>query len=145
MAIREDVEAAVGAAVADLGGLDALVNVAGVERGAPAEDISDEDWNLIFDVNVRGTMLTNQAACRAMRGAGGRIINFGSDAGLGPYPNGAHYSASKGAVMAWTRTVAVEWARFGITVNSVVPAIWTPMYDEHRARMTQTNWVSMTP
>ena len=81
-------------------------------------------------------MLTNQAACRAMRVAGGRIINFGSDAGLGPYPNGAHYSASKGAVMAWTRTVAVEWARFGITVNSVVPAIWTPMYDEHRARMT---------
>jgi NAD(P)-dependent dehydrogenase (short-subunit alcohol dehydrogenase family) len=125
-------------AVADLNGLDVMVNIAGVERQAPAEEISDHDWDLIFDVNVRGTFLTNQAAFAAMRAgaAGGRILNFGSDAGLVPFPMAAHYSASKGAVMAWTRTVAHEWGRHGITVNSVVPAMWTPMYNEHRARMT---------
>ena len=49
----------------------------------------------------------------------------------------AHYSAAKGAVMAWTRTVAQEWAPYGITVNAILPAIWTPMYDAHRARMTE--------
>ena len=136
VAERASVEEVLGAAVEDLGGLDVLASIAGVERQAAAEDITDPDWELVMGVNVRGTMLTNQVACRAMQSTGGRIINVGSDAGLGPYPNGAHYSASKGAVMAWTRTVAVEWARFGITVNSLVPAIWTPMYDEYRARLS---------
>jgi NAD(P)-dependent dehydrogenase (short-subunit alcohol dehydrogenase family) len=138
VALRSEVDAVVGAVVAELGGLDVLANVAGVERRAAAEEITDEEWELVLGVNVRGTMLTNQAAFRAMQTTGGRIINFGSDAGLGPYPYGAHYSASKGAVMAWTRTVAAEWARFGITVNSLVPAIWTPMYDEYRARLSRT-------
>ena len=136
VAERASVEEVLGAAVENLGGLDVLASIAGVERQAAAEDITDPDWELVMGVNVRGTMLTNQVACRAMQSTGGHIINVGSDAGLGPYPNGAHYSASKGAVMAWTRTVAVEWARFGITVNSLVPAIWTPMYDEYRARLS---------
>jgi NAD(P)-dependent dehydrogenase (short-subunit alcohol dehydrogenase family) len=70
-----------------------------------------------------------------MRAGGGRIINFGSGAGLKAYPNGGHYSASKGAVMAWTRTIAHEWGPFGITANSVVPAIRTEMADEAYARM----------
>jgi NAD(P)-dependent dehydrogenase (short-subunit alcohol dehydrogenase family) len=136
VAQRSEVEAVVGAVVAEFGGLDVLANVAGVERRAAAEEITDEEWELVLGVNVRGTMLTNQAAFHAMQTTGGRIINVGSDAGLAPYPNGAHYSASKGAVMAWTRTVAAEWGRFGITVNSLVPAIWTPMYDEYRARLS---------
>jgi NAD(P)-dependent dehydrogenase (short-subunit alcohol dehydrogenase family) len=136
VARRQSVEAVMGDAVGHLGGLDVLANIAGVERSSPAEDITDAEWDLVLGVNVAGTMLTNQVACRSMEGGGGSIINVGSDAGLGPYPNGAHYSASKGAVMAWTRTVAVEWARFGIRVNSLVPAIWTPMYDEYRARLS---------
>ena len=123
-------------AVDVLGGLDAMANVAGVERRTPAEDIADAEWNLIFDVNVKGTLYTNQAAFRHMRAAGGRIINFGSGAGIRGQAGSAHYSASKGAVMSWTRTVAQEWAKYGITVNSVVPAIWTPMYDAYRSRMS---------
>ena len=133
---RDEVTAVFDRAVAALGGLDVLANAAGVERGTPAEDIPDDEWDLVFDVHARGTMLTNQAAFRHMRERGGRIINFGSGAAIRGQRGSAHYSAAKAAVMAWTRTVAQEWARYGITVNTVVPAIWTPMYDAHRARMS---------
>ena len=136
IARRAEVDRVVDRAVAAMGGLDVLANVAGVERGTPAESIPDDEWDLIFAVNVKGTLYTNQAAFRHMKERGGRIINFGSGAGLRGQRGAAHYSASKAAVMAWTRTVAQEWARYGITVNSVVPAIWTPMYDRHRARMS---------
>ncbi|MET0402213.1 MAG: SDR family NAD(P)-dependent oxidoreductase [Cystobacter sp.] len=132
----QSVNAAFAAATEHLGGLDVLAHVAGIDRHAPAEDISAEEFDLVFAVNVRGTLLTNQAAFRAMKQGGGHIINFGSDAGLIPYPGAGHYAASKGAVMAWTRTAAAEWGRHGITVNCVVPAMWTPMYEETRALMS---------
>jgi len=130
------VQEAFDAAATELGGLDVLANIAGVERTAPAEDIGREHWDLIFDVNVRGTLHTNQAAFRHLRERGGRIINFGSAAGISGMPGAAHYAASKGAVLAWTRTVSKEWARYGITVNAVAPMIWTPMYETHRAKMS---------
>jgi NAD(P)-dependent dehydrogenase (short-subunit alcohol dehydrogenase family) len=133
---RAEVSETFARAVATLGGLDVLLHAAGVERDTPAEDITDDEWELVVGVNARGTLLTNQAAFRAMRERGGRIINYGSGAAVRGQRGAAHYSAAKGAVMAWTRAVAQEWSRFGITVNSIVPAIWTPMYDAHRARMT---------
>jgi len=136
VADRDQVFATVDRAVAHLGGLDVMANVAGVERRTPAEDIADAEWDQVFSVNVKGTLYTNQAAFRHLRAHGGRIINFGSGAGIRGQAGSAHYSASKGAVMAWTRTVAQEWAKYRITVNSVVPAIWTPMYDAWRARMS---------
>lgn len=136
IADRGQLFATVDRAVAALGGLDVMANVAGVERRTPAEDILDAEWDLVFSVNVKGTLYTNQAAFRHLREHGGRIINFGSGAGIRGQAGSAHYSASKGAVMAWTRTVAQEWAKYRITVNSVVPAIWTPMYDAWRARMS---------
>lgn len=133
---RAETEAVFAQAVQQLGGLDVLANIAGVERTGPAEETPDEVWDLIFDVNARGTLLTNQAAFRYLRDHGGRILNFGSAAGMAGMPNGAAYSASKGAVLAWTRTVAVEWARYGITVNALAPAVWTPMYQASRDRYT---------
>jgi NAD(P)-dependent dehydrogenase (short-subunit alcohol dehydrogenase family) len=136
VACREEVLAVFERAVDDLGGLDVLAHAAGVERGAPAEAIPEAEWDLVFAVNAKGTLHTNQAAFRHMRERGGRIINFGSGAGIRGQPGSAHYSAAKAAVMAWTRTVAQEWAPYGITVNAVVPAMWTPMYDAHRARMS---------
>jgi NAD(P)-dependent dehydrogenase (short-subunit alcohol dehydrogenase family) len=136
IAHRDEVVAAVDDAARAMGGLDVLANVAAVERGTPAEDIPDAEWDLIFGVNVKGTLYTNQAAFRHLKDHGGVIINFGSGAGIRGQRGSAHYSASKAAVMAWTRTVAQEWARYGIRVNSVVPAIWTQMYDEYRARMS---------
>lgn len=136
IADRAAVGAAFDRAVSELGGLDVMANVAGIERRTPAEDIADDEWDAVFAINVKGTLYTNQAAFRAMRDGGGRIINFGSGAGIRGQAGSAHYSASKGAVMAWTRTVAQEWAKYRITVNSVVPAIWTPMYDAYRSRMS---------
>ncbi|MGX1480243.1 UNVERIFIED_CONTAM: NAD(P)-dependent dehydrogenase (short-subunit alcohol dehydrogenase family) [Streptomyces canus] len=133
------------AAAEELGGVDALVNVAGNEMGAPAEGISEEDWDRVFAVNAKGTFLTAQAVFPYLRENGGTIINFGSDAALIPYPNGAHYSASKGAVLSLTRTLAAEWGRHGIRVNSVDPVIWTGMYDGYRARMTEEDSRPTTP
>lgn len=134
---RDEVFATVDAAAQAMGGLDVLANVAAVERGTPAEDIPDAEWDLVFQVNVKGTLYTNQAAFRHLRDHGGSIINFGSGAGIRGQRGSAHYSASKAAVMSWTRTVAQEWATYGIRVNNVVPAIWTQMYDEYRARMSE--------
>lgn len=133
--LRGEVDAAFGAAAAWLGGLDGLVNIAGIERAAPAESILDADWDLMFDVNARGTMNTNQAAFPYLREGGGRILNFGSAAGVMGLPGCAHYSAAKAAVLGWTRTVAKEWGRHGISVNAAAPGMWTPMYEAHRARM----------
>lgn len=125
---RSEVDAAFNGAAAEFGGIDVLANVAGVQRGKPAEDFTDADLDFLLDINLRGTILTNQAAHRHMReNRYGVIINFGSDAGLGPIPGVAGYAATKGGVMAWTRTVAAEWAKVGIRVNSVVPAMHTPM------------------
>jgi NAD(P)-dependent dehydrogenase (short-subunit alcohol dehydrogenase family) len=134
---RDEVERVFEVAVGNLGGLDVLVNSAGLNRITPAEEISIEETDLILKVNVYGTIYTNQSAFKYLRDRGGRIINFASIAGMNPYPGGAHYSASKGAVASWTRTVAHEWGKYDITVNSVAPAIWTPMYDERRAYMDE--------
>ncbi|WP_313034627.1 SDR family NAD(P)-dependent oxidoreductase [Massilia alkalitolerans] len=132
---RAEVDAAFEAAVAWLGGLDGLVNIAGIERAAPAESIGDADWDLMFDANARGTLNTNQAAFPYLSAEGGRILNFGSAAGVMGLPGCAHYSAAKAAVLGWTRTVAKEWGRHGISVNAAAPGMWTPMYEAHRARM----------
>ncbi len=133
---REEVEATFAEATSDLGGLDGLVNAAGVERRSLAEDIDDAEWDEVLNVNLRGTFLTNQIAFPYLKERGGRIVNFGSDSGLIPHPGGAHYAASKGGVIAWTRSIASEWGKYRITANTVLPAMKTPMYEEHRQRFT---------
>jgi NAD(P)-dependent dehydrogenase (short-subunit alcohol dehydrogenase family) len=133
---KASVDAAFAHATEALGGLDVLVHAAGIAPGAPAESITVEDWDNVFAVNARGTFLTNQAAFRYLSAGGGRILNFASAAGVTGLPNKAHYSASKGAVVAWTRTVAKEWGSHGITVNMIAPAISTPMYARTRSLMT---------
>lgn len=89
----------------------------------------------MFDVNARGTLHTNQAAFPHLREHGGRILNFASAAGVMGLPGCAHYSAAKAAVLGWSRTIAKEWAGYGITVNALAPGMWTPMYEAHRARL----------
>jgi NAD(P)-dependent dehydrogenase (short-subunit alcohol dehydrogenase family) len=134
---RVAVEATFREATSKLGGLDGLVNAAGVERRSLAEDIDDAEWDEVVNVNLRGTFLTNQIAFSYLREKGGRIVNFGSDSGLIPHPGGAHYAASKGGVIAWTRSIAAEWGKYGITANTVLPAMKTPMYEEHRQRFSR--------
>ncbi|HEY3669565.1 MAG TPA: SDR family NAD(P)-dependent oxidoreductase [Acidimicrobiia bacterium] len=133
---RAAVEATFAVAVEQMGGLDGLVNTAGIERRVPAEELTDADWDAMLDVHLRGTFLTNQVAFRYLCEGGGRIVNFGSHAGLQPAVHASHYAAAKGGVIAWTRSVAQEWGQYGITVNCVLPAMRTPMYDEYRERLS---------
>ncbi|MEV0104911.1 SDR family oxidoreductase [Nocardia sp. NPDC050799] len=133
------VTSAFDAAVERLTKLDVLAHPAAIQRPGSAAEISPEDWDSMFAVTVRGTMLTNQAAFRHMKagGRGGSIINFGSISGLRPEPIAPAYSAAKGAVHSWTRTAAAAWGPDGIRVNAILPAIATPMYEEAKARMTE--------
>lgn len=133
---RASTRAAVDRAVAAMGGLDVLIHAAGVQRYTPAEAITDEEWELVVGVNARGTMIANQAVFPHLKDRGGRIVNFASAAGALGLHGCAHYAASKGAVLAWTRTIAQEWGPYGISVNAIAPGMWTPMYDATRAGMT---------
>ncbi|CAN5306690.1 SDR family oxidoreductase [soil metagenome] len=133
---RASTTAAFDRAVEVMGGLDVLIHVAGIQRYTPAEAITDDEWDLVLGVNAKGTMIANQAAFPHLRGKGGRIVNFASAAGALGLRGCAHYAASKGAVLAWTRTVAQEWGPHGISVNAIAPGMWTPMYDTTRAGMT---------
>lgn len=138
VADKASVVAAFSAAVEELGGLDALAHPAAIHRAGSATDVSVSDWDLMLAVNVRGTMLTNQAAFPYLKAAGGgSIINFGSISGQRAEPTASAYSTSKGAVHAWTRTAAGTWGKDNVRVNAILPAIATPMYQEARARSTE--------
>ncbi|SHN16431.1 SDR family NAD(P)-dependent oxidoreductase [Cryptosporangium aurantiacum] len=133
---KESVQPAFAAATEHLGGLDVLIHAAGIAPGGPAESLDMHTWGRVMSVNATGTFLTNQAAFEHLKDNGGQILNFASAAGVQGYPNKAAYAASKGAVIAWMRSIAVEWGTYGITVNAIAPAIWTPMYDKTRASMS---------
>ena len=125
----DSVQEAFGKAVGHLGGLDVLAHPAAVHSAGAAEAIPAADWDRIFGINVRGTMLTNQAAHPHLKEAGGgAIINFGSISGQRAESGSAAYSATKGAVHAWTRSAAGAWGADNIRVNAVLPAIATPMF-----------------
>jgi NAD(P)-dependent dehydrogenase (short-subunit alcohol dehydrogenase family) len=130
------VQSAFATSVDIMNGLDVLVHAAGVAPGAPAEAITLSAWENVFGINAGGTFLTNQTAFKYLKKNGGRIINFASSAGISGLPNKAHYAATKGAVISWTRTIAKEWGQFGITANCIAPAIETPMYLKTRSLMT---------
>jgi NAD(P)-dependent dehydrogenase (short-subunit alcohol dehydrogenase family) len=108
--------------------LDILVNNAGINRDAFAKKMTEEDWDLVIKINLKGTFLCCQAALSVMsRQKSGRIINTSSIGALGN-PGQANYSASKSGVIGLTKTLALECARYNITVNSVAPgATRTPM------------------
>lgn len=133
---REQVFDTIDSAASDLGGIDALVHVAGILVQGPAEEATEADWSRAMDINGRGPMLTNQAALPHLKkGERSSITNFASSAALTAYPNGAVYAASKGAVTAWTRTIAVEWAKYGIRANVVHPSAATAMLEQHINKM----------
>jgi NAD(P)-dependent dehydrogenase (short-subunit alcohol dehydrogenase family) len=119
------VEAAVAAVAADFGGIDILVNSAGIAPLAPAEDMPDAVWQKTIDVNLTGTFLVSRAVGRVMiaQGRGGRIVNLASQAGTVAIEEHVAYCASKFGVIGVTRTLALEWGRHGITVNSISPTV----------------------
>ena len=109
----------------DFGGLDILVNSAGIVALAPAEEIGDDAWQRTIDVNLTGTFLMARAVGRRMIAArrGGRIVNLASQAGSVAIEGHVAYCASKFGVIGVTRTLALEWGRHGITVNSISPTV----------------------
>ena len=138
IADKGSVVAAFDEAADHLGGLDALAHPAAIQAGADPSRVSVDDWDQMFAVNVRGTMLTNQAAYHHMKtSGGGSIINFGSISGQRAEPGAAAYSAAKGAVHSWTRSSAAAWGRDKIRVHAILPAMATPMYLEAMALMTE--------
>ena len=116
------VRAAVQRAVAELGRIDILVNNAGLGPANAAEDVAEEDFDLTFDVNVKGAFFASQAVAHHMiANGGGTIISISSQAGFVALPTESVYCMSKAAVAHMTRCLAVEWGRHGITVNAVAP------------------------
>ena len=121
---------AVDRAAAELGGVDVLVNNAGVNRRASFLEETVEDWQRIFTINTTGPFLCAQAAARRMvaQGRGGRIVNVTSVHEMTPIRGGSSYCASKGGLGLLTKVMALELARYGITVNAVSPGeTATPM------------------
>jgi gluconate 5-dehydrogenase len=117
-------------AIAHLGHVDILVNNAGASWGAPAEDYPLEAWDKIMNLNVRSMFLVSQAVGKLsmIPRRSGRIINMSSIAGLSGNPPGTMqtlaYNTSKAAVINFTRTLAGEWGRYGINVNSIAPGFF---------------------
>jgi NAD(P)-dependent dehydrogenase (short-subunit alcohol dehydrogenase family) len=114
-----------------LGGVDVLYNNAGVNSSGSVTDATDADWDRCFAVNAKGTFLCSRAAARSMvQAGGGSIINQGSVAAVVGVPNFASYCASKGAVVALTRSMSVDLAPRGVRVNVICPGtVYTPLME----------------
>ena len=138
-AIEADIHRLADETLERMGDIDILVNNAGAAWGAPAEDHPLEAWDKVMNLNVRGYFLLSQrvakksmigrheAAKAAGQHYGGRIINLASIAGLGGNPPEMQtiaYNTSKGAVVNFTRALACEWGKYGITVNAICPGFF---------------------
>ncbi|OIO27476.1 hypothetical protein AUJ16_03200, partial [Candidatus Micrarchaeota archaeon CG1_02_60_51] len=135
---KAEVDALVAAAAAKFGGVDIMVNNAGIYPFKPFAEMDEALLEKVLAVNLKGTLYGCQAAGRQMakQGRGGRIINTASIAGLIGYSGLAHYCASKGGVIAATRAIALEFAPLKITVNAIAPGpIQTPGVGEVDEKM----------
>jgi 2-dehydro-3-deoxy-D-gluconate 5-dehydrogenase len=118
--------------------VDILVNNAGVNRVQWATDVTEENWDLVLDTNLKGAFFVTQAVGRTMIAraeqsgwTGGRIINIASQNGLIGYYQRAAYSSAKAGLVNQTRVLALEWAKYGITVNAIAPTfVLTPLTEQ---------------
>ena len=135
-------------AISALGGIDVLVNNAGVFKITPLLDISAEEWDWVFSINTRAMLLTTQVAARAMiaQGTGGKIVNTASMGGKVGAANQAHYAASKAAVISLTQVSAAELGVHDINVNAICPGyVLTEMGAATRTPEMVAEWSAMSP
>ena len=143
VSVAEGAKGLIDAAVESYGRIDILVNNVGMARDGWLAKMSEEDWDLVIQVNLKSQFLTCKAAApHMMEQQYGRIINISSRAWLGG-PGQANYAASKGAVISLTRTLALEMARYGVTANAIAPALVdTPLFrglkEEVQERLVKT-------
>jgi NAD(P)-dependent dehydrogenase (short-subunit alcohol dehydrogenase family) len=140
------VKAMVEEVVERTGALDVLVNNAGIQTWTPFLDVSEEEWDLVIDTNLKGCFLCTQAAARQMKVRGrGTIVNIGSGCNKVPFPSLVAYTASKGGIEMLTKVAAVELGPHGIRVNCVAPGA----IDIERTRLEDANyaetWGRVTP
>ena len=126
---KAEVEGLVAFALDQLGGIDVLINNAGVAHLVPFLELSEEQWDETININLKGHFLVAQAVAREMVRAGsGAIVNMCSTNGLVAESDCAHYNASKGGILLLTKTMALELAPYGIRVNCLAPGyIVTPL------------------
>jgi NAD(P)-dependent dehydrogenase (short-subunit alcohol dehydrogenase family) len=137
----ESIKAAVAHAETEVGSIDILVNNSGVSTTQRIQDVTEEDFDYVFDTNVKGSFFVAQEVGKRMlaraRGAapgtytGGRIINIASMAGLRALPQIGVYATSKAAIIHMTKAFAVEWGRFGINVNALCPGYIDTEFNHH--------------
>lgn len=122
---QDSIDAGIAATVAQLGGIDILINNAAIFTAAPIDEITRADYDRCFAVNVAGTLFTLQAAARQMiaQGRGGRIINMASQAGRRGEGLVAVYCASKAAVISLTQSAGLNLIAHGINVNAIAPGV----------------------
>ncbi len=122
---KDEVERMGDIAVQTFGKIDILVNNAGITRLAPFLEITEQDWDDVLSIDLKGTFLTSQAVARHMVSRKyGKIINISSAAGLGPLEGTqANYGASKAGVNNLTKTMAIALGEYGINVNAVAPGV----------------------
>ncbi|MFL5369983.1 MAG: SDR family NAD(P)-dependent oxidoreductase [Myxococcales bacterium] len=132
VATREGADGLVWTALNKYGRLDVLVNNAGILRDKTLVNMSEQDFQLVLDVHLKGTFLCTQAAARIFKaqGRGGRIVNTTSVSGLLGNFGQANYSAAKGGIYSLTRTAALELQRMGVTVNAIAPVALTRMTED---------------
>ena len=125
----ESIDLLVEKTVKEMWRIDVLVNNAGINIPGDALELTEEDWDSVLDVNLKGLFFLSQRAARRMKGSGGgRIINIASQNGVIGYYRRAAYCSSKAGVVNLTRVLAIEWAQYGIRVNAVGPTfILTPL------------------
>lgn len=120
--VMPDIESGVARIGDEFGRIDILVSNAGINRPTPGLDVTEDNWDDHFNTNVKGGFFVAQAAAKLMIPAGyGRIIFISSQSGLIGIPGQPVYCATKGALIQLARTLGVEWAKHGITVNAIAP------------------------
>lgn len=146
---RGDIETAVGKIIEQSGQIDILINNAGMNIRTPALEVTDEEWHQIVETNLHSAFIMSQTVAREMKkcGNGGKIINISSVGGHVALRTGVVYAATKAGLIQMTKTLAMEWAQYGIRVNAIGPWYFkTPLTEKLLADETYLNEIlAQTP